>query len=327
MTSIVYHNRDLDGYTSGAIINMALKEKNVDVQLIGYDYGQPFPFEKIRYGSSVIMADVSLPIADMIQLAQQTKFNFTWIDHHKSAIEDFNNLGDQYKNGIPNLLDSSLSACELCWKWFYPDRPIPLAIELLGKYDTWRDNGTQYWDEVILPFQYGMRLYCTSPETFPMGVISDKHYVEEITKIGQAILKYQANVDAYAAKGAFEIDFKGYRAICMNGGAANSNAFKTVYDEAKHDLMISFRFDGERWKFSLRSTKDIDLSKLAKSFGGGGHFSAAGMEVADLSEIFGTLTSPMLKTATTLLRQMREQNCEDGGSKELNTIVDCFINP
>lgn len=285
MTTIITHDKDLDGFTSGAIIKMALEEKNADYQLIGYDYGQPFPWDKIPRKSTVIMADVSLPMEEMYDLAYYTDFKFTWIDHHKSDIEEFLASDADVIRAIPASLDSRFAACELCWKYFFPERPIPLAIELLGKYDTWRDNGTNYWDEVILPFQYGMRLYCTGPETFPMGVISDKAYVDEITKIGQAILKYQANVDAYAAKGAFEIDFKGYRAICMNGGGTNSQAFKTVYDEAKHDLMMPFRFNGKFWTFSIYTTKDIDCSVLAKELGGGGHAKSAGFQVHDLLKV------------------------------------------
>ena len=34
----VYHNRDLDGFTSGAIIKL----KYPDAKMIGYDYGHPF---------------------------------------------------------------------------------------------------------------------------------------------------------------------------------------------------------------------------------------------------------------------------------------------
>ncbi len=286
MTSIIYHSKDLDGYTSGAIIKMALEEKNAEYQLIGYDYGQPFPWDKIKYGSSVIMADVSLPMEDMVKLAEQTKWNFTWLDHHKSAIDDFLKLPEQYQSGIPHVLDSRFAACELCWKYFYPNRSMPVCVEHLGMYDTWRGNGTQYWDDVILPFQYGMRLYCTSPETFPIGVINDLTYVAEITKIGQAILKYQANVDAYAAKGAFEIDFKGYKAICMNGGGTNSQAFKTVYDEAKHDLMMLFVFNGLQWKFGIYTTKEIDCGALAKTMGGGGHEKSAGFQVDNIYNFF-----------------------------------------
>lgn len=299
MTSLIYHSKDLDGFTSGAIMKMAMEEKNVEYQLIGYDYGQPFPWDKIPKGSAVIMADVSLPVDDMFKLVQHTHSNFTWIDHHKSAIEEFNKRMNWIWGNhgtppaFPVFLSDKLSACELCWKYFFPDRPIPLAIELLGKYDTWRDNRTKYWDDVILPFQYGMRLECTSPETFPTGCLNELRFFEEIRNIGQSILKYQANIDAYAAKGAFEIDFKGYRAICMNGGGTNSQAFKTVYDEAKHDLMMPFRFNGKFWTFSIYTTKDIDCSVLAKELGGGGHAKAAGYQVNDINEFFTTY--PIIK--------------------------------
>jgi oligoribonuclease NrnB/cAMP/cGMP phosphodiesterase (DHH superfamily) len=50
----VYHNRDLDGFTSGAIIKL----KYPDAKMIGYDYGQPF--EQEVTGEPIIMADVSL---------------------------------------------------------------------------------------------------------------------------------------------------------------------------------------------------------------------------------------------------------------------------
>lgn len=36
--------------------------------------------------------------------------------------------------------------------------------------------------------------------------------------------------------------------------------------------------EGETWKFSLRSIRQVDVSKIAVSFGGGGHIRAAGFE-------------------------------------------------
>ena len=299
MVTIITHSADLDGHASGAIINMAMKEKNAEVQVIGYDYGEEFPWAEIPKHSSVVMADVSLPMEQMWALSDYSFGKLTWIDHHKSAISAFEEyLEDRLKNEsidwiIETSLDTNFSACELAWKYYYPNRPVPKAIELLGMYDTWRNADTQYWNDQILPFQYGMRLYCTSPETFPMGVISDLAYVDEITKIGAAILKYQANVDAYSAKGAFEIDFKGYRAICINGAGFNSQAFKSVYDEAKHDLMMPFKFNGEFWKFSIYTTKEINCSELCKSMLGGGHEKACGFQVNDLSDFFSQF--PILK--------------------------------
>ena len=283
----VYHSRDLDGYTSGAIVKMAMEEGNTECVLIGYDYGQPFPYEKIEAGRPVVMVDVSLPMAEMVKLAEHTGGMFTWIDHHISAITEFNEMVVPDKDSnfyIQAVLDNTISACEAVWRFFFPHRALPIAIELLGKYDTWREHDTEYWKTDILPFQYGMRQICSSPETFPQAIINDSFFVRDVKSDGVTILKYQKQIDAIAARSAFEIDFMGYKAICINGGGFNSQAFESVYDESKHDLMMPFKYDGVKWIFSLYTTKEIDCSKLAKEMGGGGHKKAAGFQSPNIPE-------------------------------------------
>jgi nanoRNase/pAp phosphatase (c-di-AMP/oligoRNAs hydrolase) len=54
--------------------------------------------------------------------------------------------------------------------------------------------------------------------------------------------------------------------------------------------MMPFQYDGKTklWIISIYSTKkNIDCSELARKYKGGGHFSAAGMQVLDISQIFG----------------------------------------
>jgi oligoribonuclease NrnB/cAMP/cGMP phosphodiesterase (DHH superfamily) len=73
--------------------------------------------------------------------------------------------------------------------------------------------------------------------------------------------------------------------IALNGGGFSSNAFKSVYDPYKHDIMMPFRFNGTLWTFSIYTTKDdIDCSALAKEMGGGGHRKAAGFEMKSVNE-------------------------------------------
>lgn len=277
---IIYHSRDLDGWSSGAIAAMAIREKNREPILIGYDYDEPFPWDKIQKGVPVIMADVSLKMPDMYRLAEHSGNQFTWIDHHKSAIADFGVYKpDHSAVFINSILNDGIAACEITWTYFFGSRPIPEAISLLGQYDTWRNEKTNFWQTDILPFQYGMRVHCSSPETFPYNILKDAEFVRDVIREGHAILKYQGMVDTNFAKSSFEIDFFGYKAILINGGLANSQAFKSVYDESKHDLMMPFRCLGKDWTFSIYSTKDIDCSALAKKMGGGGHFSAAGFKV------------------------------------------------
>ena len=271
---IIYHSRDLDGYCSGAI----LKKRFPQAELIGYDYGQAIP--KIDDGDEIIMVDVSIPMLDMATMAMRCKL--TWIDHHISAINDFGALPP---NKITAVLDNAHSACEGAWRWAFPDRGVPLAVTMLGMYDTWRNHDKDWWDLEIMPFQYGMRTLCHSAESFPEFMLESDVDLQDIIQLGAVILRYQKDQYMIAAKSAFEFDWKGYRCIALNGGGFNSMAFDSVYDEAKHDIMMPFKFNGKMWIFSLYTTKDIDCSAIAKEMGGGGHKKAAGFQVETLAQM------------------------------------------
>lgn len=286
----IYHNKDLDGYCSGAIV----KRKYPEAKLIGYDYGQPFPWEEIPEREPVIMIDVSLPMADMYKLAAHTKEQFTWIDHHISAITDYRMYaagGSQL--GIIAVLEDGIAACEGGWKRLFPDEEMPTAVKLLGEYDTWRNINKERWDNAIMPFQYGMRMICISAETFPQVLLKDysevitDNPVYDIIHSGKTILTYQKQQNERACRSSFEIEFEGLRAICLNNGGANSQVFDSVYDPEKHDVMIPFVFTGKHWTFSLYTTKnEVDCSVIAKSKGGGGHKKAAGFQLKELPEEF-----------------------------------------
>jgi oligoribonuclease NrnB/cAMP/cGMP phosphodiesterase (DHH superfamily) len=277
----IYHSKDFDGVCSGAI----MKYKYPDIELIGYDYGEPVPWEKVK-GQVVIMADVSLPMPDMDRLAALVK-SFVWIDHHASAIKDFKEafpVIDPASFIVP-VLDSKFSACELCWKYFFPERPMPLIVEYLGRYDRWDKSDPKFFDEVLLPFQYGMRCeYPLDPDKFPSNHFSqsltDKAESKSITLIGRSILKYQAQQNEQTLQQrSFEGTVDGLPALFCNGVPHNSQSFASGYDPEKHKLMVPFYYDGKTWNFSLYSThEDVDCGAIAKLYGGGGHKGAAGLK-------------------------------------------------
>jgi oligoribonuclease NrnB/cAMP/cGMP phosphodiesterase (DHH superfamily) len=279
---IIYHNRDLDGFTSGAI----LKKKFPEAQLIGYDYSEQFPV--LPDDQDIIMVDVSVPPAAMFDVAIRSK-SFVWIDHHASAIKAYNEyiegIGVVSKIVTPVLKDG-IAACEIAWRWAFPDEHLPIAVLLLGTYDTWRNQDKLFWDEVVMPFQYGMRTKCLSPETFPPLLLTNQgsFEVEVTTNTGRTILKYQQEQDAIRAKGAFEFMWRGYHVIAINGASMNSNAFASVYKEDMHDIMMPFKYDGKQWIFSLYTTKEVDCSAIAKTLGGGGHKKAAGFQVKTFAQ-------------------------------------------
>lgn len=273
----IYHNRDLDGFASGAIVKRAYP----DAKLIGFDYGQTLPLDEIPEGQPIIMVDVSLPMPEMESLAQRAHSQLTWIDHHISAINDYREYTKDKDYFCNHVLENGISACEGAWKFLFPETPIPTPVKLLGQYDTWRNQDVDNWENAVLPFQWGMREVCSSPETFPEVLFCDDGTMtQDILSSGRIILSYQDKQNALLAKRtAFTVHFMGHVAICMNVCGAGSQTFKSVFDEAKHDIMMPFFFNGKQWVYSLYTTKDnIDCSAIAKQNGGGGHKKAAGFQ-------------------------------------------------
>lgn len=144
MIKCFYHRVDLDGHCSGAIV----KRKYPDVELIGIDYMDGFPWEGIDREDTVFMVDFSLPSGeDMIKLYHSC--NFIWIDHHESALKQANEMGyNEYINGIRK---NGLAGCELTWKYLYPDEEMPLHVWLAGRYDVWQFNSVfcEEWKDIV----------------------------------------------------------------------------------------------------------------------------------------------------------------------------------
>lgn len=270
-----YHSADLDGHCSGAIV----KQFNPDCEMIGINYGDAFPWEEIERKEQIIMVDFSLqPFSDMVKLADyldgQGGDGLLWIDHHKSAIIEWEEHNRPFQNVI---MDNSKAACELCWNFFAPHDRMPEAVYFLGRYDIWKHEGITG----CLEFQYGMRSFGDTRPDAPIwpDLFAGKH-TDRVIRDGITILQYERNQNkAFAAAYAFETEIDGLRCVAVNKGMTSSLVLESVYDREKHDAMLTFAFRKGQWTISLYSDKpDIDVSVICKARGGGGHKGAAGFQ-------------------------------------------------
>lgn len=262
-----YHKSDLDGHCSGAIV----RQENPECEMIGVDYDDTLESLNMVGGfqanEAVFVVDFSFTISDMEYLKSHT--NLVWIDHHKSAIEK---MGDFECDGTREV---GKSGCELTWEYLHPFS-MPKAVKLLGRYDVWDHKNPD-----VLPFQYGFKsLKNTLPESeiWEYYLLPNPSGVGELIKVGNIILDYESKQNEIYAKGMYyEVVFEGYRAIVINKAYQNSKIFDSVYDPEKHDIMILFGVKPNEFKYSLYSAKeDIDVSKIAVKYGGGGHKVASG---------------------------------------------------
>ena len=265
-----YHNADLDGKCSAAIVNYV----HMDIDLIGIDYGDLFPWDSLIPGEIVYMVDFSLqPFKEMIKLADIV--DFIWIDHHKTAIEEMQKSGHTFK-GLQRV---GIGACDLMWEWFLFSKRN-FCVRLLAEYDVWNHSDPQ-----CLPFQYGMRELDTEPNSDVWNkVIRDEPaFIAEVIQRGELILKYEDRQNKERAKAlSFETELDGLKVIAMNGWG-NSKLFDFVWNPNKYDAMLTFVWKKGRWKISLYTDKfGINVGAVAKARGGGGHFGAAGFHCKNL---------------------------------------------
>lgn len=272
---IIYHNADLDGICSAAIAYRHLRSRRP--LLLGADYGGGGVPLAEAAGREVFLLDFSYRPKEMTELAGVAR-SLTWIDHHETAIERCR-AADLRFDGIQQ---TGLAACELTWSWFIPQLPglrPPVAVWLLGRYDVW-DLGA---DPRILPFQAAVKARNLTPtEPYVQGLLEGypSGEVARLVREGEVMLEAQrAGSLRTARKLCYTATFDGLRAIVANHWPSNSQWFEGVYDEAHHDLMVAWGFDGDTWHVSLYTTHpSVNCAAVAAVHGGGGHRQAAGYE-------------------------------------------------
>lgn len=263
-----FYHTDMDGHCAGAIVYRAFYGAGVFFPI---NYNQEFPFDKIEKDETVVIVDFSLQKeGDFDRLLEITP-NVIWIDHHKTAIEKHAHLADN----VIGVRRDGISGCELAWEFFFPTKTMPRVVQLLGDYDIW---AFKYGDDTN-KLQAGIRLFDTKPESCEWDTWLKPGYqpTEEI-KSGEIALKYRDNYYAgLISAWSFFTEFEGYKVVACNAGSVSSQMFDTVKED--YDIMMPFVFDGKRWTVSLYTKKkDIDVSELAKRYGGGGHKQAAGFQ-------------------------------------------------
>lgn len=176
---------------------------------------------------------------------------------------------------------------------FYPedkmkkrgDYKIPDAIRYIDDNDVWRHKLKD-----TEAFKMGLG---TVVDKHPCSDIwkdllysSNQHETSELVNTGIGIVKYQENVNRGVFSFAFESNISEHKALCLNTPFGNSKIFGINIHT--YPICCKFHYDGinKIWRYSLYSSdldeNAVDVSEIAKSYGGGGHKHAAGFSHEEL---------------------------------------------
>jgi len=307
---LVIHHNDADGRCAAAIVRCWAKQNPSGVSPLRFfetDYKTPPPLDLIRPDETVIIVDFSYKPEEMLKLTAKTK-NICWCDHHVTAKDYGYDLP-----GLRDFSDKGLAGCECAWRHFFPGRNLPLGVRLLGDYDSWR---FELGEARAKAFYEGLKLEYQDPDSpLWEALFLDNDLPEKITENGHTAERYRDNYCLEIIKGyGYETELTSFaplpgvsagppgpagplgasgprgptgstgataggpialhhKAFAMNAYKFGSPGFGKLFKE--YDVCIAYIHDGKKFTVSLYS-ETVDVSAIAREFGGGGHRGAAG---------------------------------------------------
>jgi len=271
---VIYHAKCLDGFTAAWVANWGLSlsdgpplEWNVDLHPGVYGEAPPDVTDR-----EVYVVDFSYDPKTMRSMADKAKF-LCIIDHHKTAIDALREFdGDN----VAMYLSTTRSGAYLTWQWFFDEtRQVPDIVQFVDDRDRWTFKYKETKDFNAGLFELDMNL-----ENWNYA----HHNVQALKEAGSIITRKQAKdiQDAIAAG----LVWKPIGGVDVPTVNTPSNISETchqllvMYPDAPFSAAWWVRGDGKTvWSLRSRNGSEVDVSEVAKSFGGGGHKHAAGFTV------------------------------------------------
>jgi len=257
---VLYHN-DEDGFAGAWVAWKKFKNK---AQYIQASYTNQT--EANFNGKTVYMIDFCYNNKSKMEKILKNNKKVIVIDHHISQREPA-------KISSENIYSTKHSACVLAWNYFNPKKPVPKLLSYIEDMDLWKFKMRftreiiasldtyplrfTVWDKIVRDFQKASKI---------------KKYVSE----GRAIVKYQDTLIESLVENGIKIKIGGHKAVSVNSPILNSEIGHFIWENYPNTVGLIWNSKNGRVKVSLRSSKNIDVSKIAQKFGGGGHKQASG---------------------------------------------------
>lgn len=268
---VIYHAQCADGFTAAWVARRHfLLRHGVEPELHAAHYGSAPPDVA---GRCVAIVDFSYPRETLIAMHAAAE-SLIVLDHHRTAQADL--------DGLPFcLFDMERSGAGLAWDHYFGGSPIaeeneprPWLVDYVEDRDLWRWERPHAREVSAGLAIYGFDL--ATWDEFAAGVSSLYDLADE----GRTVLRYQARAVRSHVEKAKRYRLAGYEVPVVNATTLVSEIGNELAREAPF-AALWFEADGA-FVYSLRSSAEnpehVDVSEIARRFGGGGHRHAAGFK-------------------------------------------------
>lgn len=282
---IFYHEHCTDGFASAYTAWKKFKDKANYIPLSHTATGEDIlKSKKIKINDlkekQVYFIDFCPREKELKEIEKVAK-KLIVIDHHigvKVLVESLE--GGVFQNGV--------SGAYLAHKYFFPEIKIPKLIQYISIGDTYtfsKNENIKKLERNLLAYIY------TLDFDFKMFNKAEKDFENkikflEMKKIGETLqTNYLKLVESQIDKASI-IDFEGHKVYAVNASGVFRNELgHRLALKSKSKFSIIYTFEKDKLKISLRGENKVNLSELAKKYGGGGHFNASAFSLNKKEEI------------------------------------------
>jgi oligoribonuclease NrnB/cAMP/cGMP phosphodiesterase (DHH superfamily) len=257
---VIYHAECTDGF--GAAYS-AWKLLGNRAEYHACKHGNPPPDIK---GKNVAILDFSFSNATTKKMIEEASALIV-IDHHKSAVVELHDISN-------TIFDMKHSGARLAWDFFHPGKEPPKFINYIEDRDLWNWE-LEYSKEFsaafdMVPFEF---------EEFEK--FEDSSVFDDACKRGSYILAYSKTVIKKVSEQAQKRKMDGKDVLVVNSSHWMSEIGARLSPDCDFALIWYWDHEDKHTKVSLRAFHEtVDVSEIAKTFGGGGHKKAAGFQLS-----------------------------------------------
>jgi oligoribonuclease NrnB/cAMP/cGMP phosphodiesterase (DHH superfamily) len=275
-TVVIYHKDCNDGF-GAAWAHWYWNTNKETTEYIPMQYGEEIPIS-INEKSTVYFLDFCPNEDNLVSLLLKVEHVYI-VDHHKTALYALD-LVEHFHN-LTSIINVNYSGAILSWNVFRKgNKEAPYFLQLIQDRDLWL-----FTFKDTKPFHQALLTITKEFEVWSDLVIESN--VQELVAKGISILQYQHTI-LYSLLKDISIGSIQQEPVVFSNcppilSSDMANVIFTEYSKAQ--VACLFYVTDNYVKYSLRNnTKKekgewIDVSKIAKEYGGGGHASAAGFSL------------------------------------------------
>jgi uncharacterized protein len=276
---VVYHDQCRDGHGAAYA---AWKKFGDTASYVPLKAGADAP---TLIDKELYIVDFSFDFDTLTKLRAENK-SVVVIDHHLSAKDAVTAFPE-------NIFDMEHSGATLAWRYFHPELPVPELLLYVEDHDIWKFTLPENREFNAALGQYPMTF--KSWDALIRDLVDDS-FRERFILNGRTISEFEDKHVENLLSYREPVQFEGHTVYALN----TSRTYRSILGHKLAELsqkdfgiamgIVYYRNLGGV-NISLRSEGDVDVSKIAQKYDGGGHKHAASIRVADFSKLPFTFLS------------------------------------